>query len=57
MKQYADGHEFVAGVVERVGMEGFNRVWESPETLPRIEELTDPQRWVERVLGRPAIQA
>ena len=57
MKQYADGHTFVAGVVERVGMEGFNRVWESPETLPRIEELTDPQRWVDRVLGRPAIQA
>jgi coenzyme F420 biosynthesis associated uncharacterized protein len=57
MKQYADGHTFVAGVVERVGMDGFNRVWESPETLPRIEELTDPQRWVDRVLGRPAIQA
>src|ERR1700712_4954958 len=57
MKQYADGHTFVAGVVERVGMEGFNRVWESPETLPRIEELTDPQRWVDRVLGRPAIPA
>jgi coenzyme F420 biosynthesis associated uncharacterized protein len=57
MKQYADGHTFVAGVVERAGMEGFNRVWESPENLPRIEELTDPQRWVDRVLGRPAIQA
>jgi coenzyme F420 biosynthesis associated uncharacterized protein len=57
MKQYADGRTFVGGVVERAGMEGFNRVWESPETLPRIEELTDPGRWVERVLGRPAIPA
>ena len=57
MKQYADGRTFVGGVVERAGMEGFNRVWESPETLPRIEELTDPARWVERVLGRPAILA
>jgi coenzyme F420 biosynthesis associated uncharacterized protein len=57
MKQYADGRQFVGGVVERAGMEGFNRVWESPETLPRIEELTDPDRWVERVLGRPAIPA
>jgi coenzyme F420 biosynthesis associated uncharacterized protein len=57
MKQYADGRHFVGGVVERAGMEGFNRVWTSPDTLPRIEELTDPDRWVERVLGRPAILA
>jgi coenzyme F420 biosynthesis associated uncharacterized protein len=57
MKQYADGREFVGGVIERAGMEGFNRVWESPETLPRIEELTDPGSWVERVLGSPAILA
>ncbi|SFK88883.1 zinc-dependent metalloprotease [Geodermatophilus ruber] len=57
MKQYADGRHFVAGVVDRVGMEGFNRVWSGPETLPRIEELTDPDRWVERVHGRPAIPA
>jgi coenzyme F420 biosynthesis associated uncharacterized protein len=57
MKQYADGRHFVGGVIERAGMEGFNRVWTSPETLPRIEELTDPDRWVERVLGRPAIPA
>ena len=57
MKQYAEGHEFVAGVVERVGMDGFNRVWSGPETLPLGEELTDPARWVERVHGRPAITA
>ena len=57
MKQYAEGRVFVGGVVDLVGMEGFNRVWTSPETLPRIEELTDPARWVERVHGRPAIPA
>jgi coenzyme F420 biosynthesis associated uncharacterized protein len=57
MKQYAEGHQFVAGVVDRVGMDGFNRVWSGPETLPRIEELTDPGAWVERVHGRPAIPA
>jgi coenzyme F420 biosynthesis associated uncharacterized protein len=57
MKQYADGRHFVGGVVDRVGMDGFNRVWTSPETLPRIEELTDPARWVDRVHGRPAIPA
>ncbi|PRY43187.1 putative hydrolase/coenzyme F420 biosynthesis associated uncharacterized protein [Geodermatophilus tzadiensis] len=57
MKQYADGRTFVGGVVDRVGMDGFNRVWSGPETLPLVEELTDPARWVERVHGRPAVPA
>jgi coenzyme F420 biosynthesis associated uncharacterized protein len=57
MKQYAEGRQFVAGVVDLAGMEGFNAVWAAPENLPRIEELTAPARWVERVLGRPAIPA
>jgi putative hydrolase len=57
MKQYADGRAFVGGVIDHVGMEGFNRVWEGPANLPRIEELTEPARWVERVHGRPAIPA
>ena len=57
MKQYAEGRVFVGGVVDLVGMEGFNRVWEGPQNLPRIEELTAPARWVERVHGRPAIPA
>src|SRR4051795_1457763 len=57
MKQYADGRTFVGGVVDLVGMEGFNRVWEGPANLPRIDELTAPQKWVDRVFGRPAITA
>jgi coenzyme F420 biosynthesis associated uncharacterized protein len=57
MKQYAEGRIFVGGVIDLVGMEGFNRVWEGPANLPRIEELTAPAQWVERVLGRPAIPA
>ena len=57
MKQYADGRTFVGGVVDLVGMEGFNRVWAGPENLPLIEELTAPAQWVERVHGRPAIPA
>jgi coenzyme F420 biosynthesis associated uncharacterized protein len=57
MKQYAQGRVFVGGVIDLVGMEGFNRVWEGPANLPRLEELTAPERWVERVFGRPAITA
>ena len=28
MRQYADGSKFVRGVVDKAGMDGFNRVWE-----------------------------
>ncbi|TMM35162.1 MAG: coenzyme F420 biosynthesis-associated protein [Actinobacteria bacterium] len=51
LRQYAEGRRFVHGVVERVGMTGFNRVWESPLTLPYLNELGDPDAWVARVHG------
>ncbi|SCL21055.1 putative hydrolase/uncharacterized protein, coenzyme F420 biosynthesis associated [Micromonospora nigra] len=51
MRQYAEGRRFVHGVVERVGMAGFNRVFDSPLTLPRLTELGDPDAWVARVHG------
>ncbi len=54
MRQYAEGRLFVHTVVDRVGMAGFNRVWESPFTLPRLNELTDPGAWVARVHGPAA---
>ncbi|GAB3478748.1 zinc-dependent metalloprotease [Nocardiopsis coralliicola] len=53
MKQYEDGAKFVRHVVASVGMDGFNRVWESPETLPTMAEISDPEAWIARV-GRPA---
>ncbi|WP_316526891.1 zinc-dependent metalloprotease [Kitasatospora brasiliensis] len=49
LRQYQDGAVFVRGVVDRVGMEGFNRVWTSPNTLPTKEEIHDPAAWVARV--------
>ncbi|MDX6223055.1 MAG: hypothetical protein QOD91_2109 [Frankiales bacterium] len=51
MRQYAEGHVFVRTVVEQVGMEQFNRIWTSPETLPTRADITDPQAWITRVLG------
>jgi coenzyme F420 biosynthesis associated uncharacterized protein len=51
LRQYAEGRSFVHAVVERVGMAGFNKVYESPDTLPRLEEVTDPPAWVTRVHG------
>ncbi|PJN24203.1 coenzyme F420 biosynthesis-associated protein [Kitasatospora sp. CB02891] len=51
LRQYQDGAVFVRGVVERVGMDGFNRVWTSPNTLPTKDEIHDPASWVARVVG------
>lgn len=55
MRQYRDGARFVDGVIERVGMAGFNRVWESRETLPSLDEISDPVAWVRRVHGQAAL--
>lgn len=50
MRQYSDGARFVRAVVDRSGMEGFNRVWESPENLPTEREIHAPDEWVHRVV-------
>ncbi|GAA4228133.1 coenzyme F420 biosynthesis associated uncharacterized protein [Streptosporangium album] len=55
MKQYAEGSAFVRTVVDRVGMDGFNKVWASPETLPIQDEISHPDRWIGRVIGGPAL--
>jgi uncharacterized protein (DUF2342 family) len=51
LRQYAEGRRFVHAVVEQIGMERFNKVYESADTLPRLEELTDPPAWIARVHG------
>ncbi|HEX6207612.1 MAG TPA: zinc-dependent metalloprotease [Actinomycetota bacterium] len=50
VRQYGEGERFIAAVVERAGKEGFNRVWDGPERLPTLEEVTDPEAWVRRVV-------
>lgn len=57
MAQYKNGQKFVQAVIEEVGMERFNRIWEAPEHLPTVAEIHDPARWVERVIGTPAALA
>ncbi len=51
MRQYKDGAAFVNTVIDRVGMDGFNAVWEKPANLPTKSEILDPQSWVARVHG------
>ncbi|EFC81749.1 zinc-dependent metalloprotease [Parafrankia sp. EUN1f] len=58
MQQYRQGGAFVRAVVADAGVEGFNHVWQSPQTLPTRSELADPGAWMLRVLGtRPSMSA
>ncbi|WP_327704192.1 zinc-dependent metalloprotease [Streptomyces decoyicus] len=49
LRQYRDGERFVSAVVDEVGMNGFNRVWTSPNTLPTKQEIAKPADWIARV--------
>jgi coenzyme F420 biosynthesis associated uncharacterized protein len=52
MRQYAEGSRFVAAVVQQVGMDGFNRIWDSPAALPTMAEIAAPATWISRVHNR-----
>jgi coenzyme F420 biosynthesis associated uncharacterized protein len=52
MEQYRVGERFARAIHDRHGMEALNRAWESPETLPRSDELDSPERWYRRVSRR-----
>ncbi|MET9723506.1 zinc-dependent metalloprotease [Streptomyces zaomyceticus] len=52
LRQYRDGERFVRAVVDQVGMDGFNRVWTSPNTLPTKSEIAAPADWIARVHRR-----
>lgn len=45
-----DAAEFTREVEERWGEEALDKIWEDPENLPRLEDLTDPIGWAARVL-------
>lgn len=49
-KQYKQGQAFVSAVVDRIGMEEFNTVWEQPQNLPVMNELEDADAWIARVI-------
>jgi coenzyme F420 biosynthesis associated uncharacterized protein len=48
-RQYVDGSAFVRSVVDRVGVDGFNAIWTSKQTLPTKAEIAEPLGWIKRV--------
>ena len=57
LQQYRQGGAFVRSVVASAGVEGFNEVWRSPESVPTRAEIADPNAWTRRVLGIPGTPA
>jgi putative hydrolase len=43
------GHAFVAGVIERAGAEGLQRLWEHEDRLPTPNEVDAPGLWLARI--------
>ncbi len=50
-RQYVDGSAFVRAIVDRVGLDDFNAIWTSPQTLPTKGEIAVPADWIARVHG------
>jgi coenzyme F420 biosynthesis associated uncharacterized protein len=49
LDQYRNGAIFVRAIVQERGMAGFNRVWDSPESLPTLAEIKNPSLWLDRM--------
>ena len=54
MRQYEVGKRFCDAVVDGHDIATLNRVWESPDAMPTLAELEDPEGWVQRMRGERA---
>ena len=50
LQQYQRGEAFARAVHDEYGMEVLNRAWASADAMPKLEELSDHQRWYRRVV-------
>ncbi len=49
MQQYAQGERFILAVERHGGFGALDRAWEGPGRLPTLEEIREPERWLQRV--------
>ena len=55
MRQYEQGKRFCDAVAASHGIETLNEVWASPDSIPTLAEIDDPEAWVIRIeRGRAA---
>ena len=48
MRQYEIGERFCTAVADKAGISTLNRVWESVELMPSLDEVRHPDRWLAR---------
>ncbi|NNC40149.1 MAG: hypothetical protein HKN95_05620 [Acidimicrobiia bacterium] len=49
LRQYELGEKFVLAVEREAGWSAVDLVWHSEETLPTLDEISDPSAWLSRV--------
>jgi uncharacterized protein (DUF2342 family) len=49
MEQYRAGERFIDEIVRLGGSDAMRRIWESPASVPTMDEIRDPSRWLTRV--------
>jgi coenzyme F420 biosynthesis associated uncharacterized protein len=49
LAQYEEGEDFVRAVETAGGRDLFDQVWSGPDALPTIDEIREPDRWIERL--------
>ena len=56
LQQYQRGEAFCKAIFDQHGMAVLNRVWDGPETMPTLKELSNPAAWHRRVSAGPALR-
>ena len=49
LNQYAAGERFIAAIEADGGPRAIDVCWRAPENLPSLEEIRDPQLWLDRI--------
>ena len=52
LRQYEQGKYFCDAIVRERGPGALHHLWSSPEVLPTLAELRDPDAWLERTMPR-----
>jgi coenzyme F420 biosynthesis associated uncharacterized protein len=52
LRQYEQGKFFCDAIVRARGPEALHHVWSSPDVLPTLAELRDPDAWLKRAMPR-----
>ncbi len=50
LKQYEQGKFFCDAIVRERGPEALHHLWSSPDVLPTLAELRDPDAWLARTM-------